>query len=289
MSPFIRVLVLGLVIAGRVASAQSVADATPAAPVRQAPPLPPAPAPVSLTPAQMEVFLTKAKIVSIRSVSTGVTDSKRATLSDGTVTHDAHVQAVNQEMAVFQAGKATEVGFKDSYRFNIAGYQIALLLGLDNVPMSVERRVESKTAAVTWWVDDVKMDEKKRIEVKSAGLDPERTSKQMHVMRIFDELIQNRDRNQGNILWTSDGKMWLIDHTRAFRTGSDLMHPEQLTRCERSLLDHLRTLNADAITPAKTSLTKLEISALMKRRDALVKHFDALIAARGEAAVLFTP
>jgi hypothetical protein len=83
--------------------------------------------------------------------------------------------------------------------------------------------------------------------------------------------------------------MWLIDHTRAFRTGSDLMHPEQLTRCERSLLVHLRALNADAITPAKTSLTKLEISALMKRRDALVKHFDALIAARGEAAVLFTP
>jgi hypothetical protein len=287
MSPFIRVLVLGLLIASRAASAQSVPDAVPAAPAVQA--TPPAAPPVSLTPEQMEVFLTKARIVSIRSVSTGVTDSRRATLSDGTITHDVHVQVVDQAMPVFQAGKQTELNFKDSYRFNIAGYHVARLIGLDNVPMSVERRVDTKTAAVTWWVDDVQMDEKERMRIKSPGVDPDRTSKQVQVMRIFDELIQNRDRNQGNILWTKDGKMWLIDHTRAFRLGGDLIKPEQLTRCERSLLDHLRRLTADAImTATKGSLTKSEASALLKRRDAIVKHYDALIARRGEAAVLFT-
>ena len=287
MSPFIRVLVLGLLIAGRVASAQSAAGTTPAAAASQAPPA--AAAPVSLSPAQMEVFLTKARIVSTRSVSTGVTDSRRATLSDGVVTHDAHIQVVDQAMPVFQAGKVTELNFKDTYRFNIAAYHVARLLGLDNVPMSVERRVDTKTAAVTWWVDDVQMDEKERLRLKSPGADPDRTSKQVQVMRIFDELIQNRDRNQGNILWTKDGKMWLIDHTRAFRLGPDLIKPEQLTRCERSLLDHLRGLTADTIMAAtKRSLTKAEAGALIKRRDAIVKHYDALIGERGEAAVLFT-
>ena len=39
-------------------------------------------------------------------------------------------------------------------------------------------------------------------------------------MRIWDELIQNRDRNQGNILWTHDWTLWLIDHTRAFRLNT---------------------------------------------------------------------
>jgi hypothetical protein len=271
MSPFIRVLVLGLLIAGRVASAQSAAGTTPAAAASQAPPA--AAAPVSLSPAQMEVFLTKARIVSTRSVSTGVTDSRRATLSDGVVTHDAHIQVVDQAMPVFQAGKVTELNFKDTYRFNIAAYHVARLLGLDNVPMSVQRRVNTKEAAVTWWVDDVQMDEKERLRLKSPGADPDRTSKQVQVMRIFDELIQNRDRNQGNILWTKDGKMWLIDHTR----------------CERSLLDHLRGLTADTIMAAtKRSLTKAEAGALIKRRDAIVKHYDALIGERGEAAVLFT-
>ena len=26
----------------------------------------------------------------------------------------------------------------------------------------------------------------------------------IHIMRVFDELIQNRDRNAGNLLWTTD-------------------------------------------------------------------------------------
>jgi len=105
MSPFIRILVLGLLIGGRAVAAQSVPDAVAAAPVAQA--TPPAAPPVSLTPAQMEEFLSKARIVSIRSVSTGVTDSRRATLSNGTITHDAHIQVVDQAMPVFQAGKQT--------------------------------------------------------------------------------------------------------------------------------------------------------------------------------------
>ena len=54
-----------------------------------------------------------------------------------------------------------------------------------------------------------------------------KTTKQIQIMRVFDELIQNRDRNQGNILWTNDWTMWLIDHTRAFRLGKELLKPEQ--------------------------------------------------------------
>jgi hypothetical protein len=37
-----------------------------------------------------------------------------------------------------------------------------------------------------------------------------------------------------------------------------------------------------------TALTKEEIAAVLARRDAIVKLFDARIAQRGEAAVLFT-
>ena len=40
-------------------------------------------------------------------------------------------------------------------------------------------------------------------------------------VRVFDELIANRDRNIGNMLWTSTWKMWMIDHTRAFRRGAE--------------------------------------------------------------------
>ena len=52
-------------------------------------------------------------------------------------------------------------------------------------------------------------------------------------MRVFDELIANTDRNVGNLLWTTDGKMWMIDHTRAFRLQPTLKAPQLLQRCDR--------------------------------------------------------
>src|SRR5262245_40747125 len=118
----------------------------------------PAAAPVpSLTPEEMTTFLLKARIGTLKNIGTGVTDSKKATLTDGTITHDAHIQTVDIARTVFEAGKASETNFKDTYRFNIAGYRLSTLLGV-RVPVSVERTVNGSTAAVTWWVDDVGMD-----------------------------------------------------------------------------------------------------------------------------------
>jgi hypothetical protein len=242
-----------------------------------------------LTPSEMEAFLLKAKVVDIRDAGAGVTGSQRVKLTDGKVTHDAHVQSVDIAKPVFNAGAHTEMNFKDTYRFNIAGYRLARLLGIETVPMSVERNVNGKTAAVTWWVDDVKMDEKERLKQKMMGPSPLRTSNQIQLMRIWDELIQNRDRNQGNILWTSDWTMWLIDHTRAFRLGNDLMKPADLTRIDRGLLTRLKALTDKSVADAVgDSLMKGERDAVLARRDQIVKLLEERVAKVGEGAVLFT-
>ena len=243
----------------------------------------------TLSPSEMETFLLKARVMDLRDAGAGVTGSQRARFSDGRLTHDVHVQSVDIARPVFEAGAKTELNFKDTYRFNIAGYRLARLIGLDTVPMSVERAINGKTAAVTWWVDDVQMDEKDRMKKKTMGPDAQRTSKQIQIMRIWDELIQNRDRNQGNILWTSDWTMWLIDHTRAFRLGKNLVKPEDLTRCDRGLLDRLRGISEQSLAEAVgDSLTKDERAAVITRRDRIVKHFDDRIAKLGEASVLFS-
>ena len=249
-----------------------------------------APAPVALTAPQMEEFLLRAKIVRTRGAGGGITGSQRATLSDGVWTHDAQIQIIDQARTLFQPpGAAPEMNFKDSYRYNVAGYRLAVLLGLDNVPMSVERRVDGKLAAVTWWIDEVMMDERERLKTEARGPDPERTAMQTHVMRVFDELIANRDRNMGNLVWTKDWTMWMIDHTRAFRLDTDLQRPNVLLRVERSLLEHMRGLTLDAVTKSVgRSLTRQEIQAVLKRRDAIVTLFDAKIAERGEGPVVYT-
>ena len=256
------------------------------------------PAPITardLSPEEMRVFLAEAPILKTRRSSKGVTDTRVATLSDGRRIHDAQIQTVDDARALFEAGKKSEVNFKDTYKFNIAGYELARLIGLDNVPMSVERKHQGKTAAFTWWLDDLlivdgdPVDEEVRIKKKIRAPDSLRFSRQIQIMRIFDELIQNVDRNQGNAMWDKDWKLWMVDHTRGFRLGRELKKPEDLVWCERGLLDGLRRLTAEALTNAVgKNMTKQEVDAVMVRRDLIVKHYEALIARRGEDVVLFT-
>ena len=127
----------------------------------------PATAP-SLSLEEMETFLLNGRIVSRRERSKGVTDAYRVTLSDGRTTHDAQVQNVDIARAIFDVDpKHTELNFKDTYRYNIAGYRLARLLGLKNVPVSVPRNVDGKPAAMTWWIDDVAFDESGRVKAKA--------------------------------------------------------------------------------------------------------------------------
>ena len=191
-----------------------------------------------------------------------MTDTIRVTLSDGRITHDAQIQTVDVEKTVFEAGKASETNFKDTYRYNIGGYRLARLLGMNNVPMSVKRLVDGKDAAVTWWIDDVQFDEQGRLKQDApAGPQPGADGRsRLPTVCVFDELIQNHDRNQGNLLWTKDWTLWLIDHTRAFRLGKELMKPDQLTRCDRALLAAMRALTFEAMNKAMGDV-------MTKRRD----------------------
>jgi hypothetical protein len=262
---------------------------SPALQGRQQAPLPPQTAP-TLSVEEMDVFLRTARITKKARAKKGVTDTIRATLSDGRVTHDAQIQTVDIEKTVFAAGKASETNFKDTWRYNVGGYRLARMIGLNNVPMSVKRGVDGKDAAVTWWIDDVQFDEEGRLkQTPRQGPDPDRTAKQISTRLIFDELIQNRDRNQGNLIWTKDWTLWLIDHTRAFRLGKELMKPEQLTRADRGLLASLRTLDFDAMKKSMGDvMTDDELRSVVARRDLILKHFADRVALLGEPVVLFT-
>lgn len=244
---------------------------------------------VALSPEAMEKFLLTAKMVSSRAAGDGITNSQIATFTDGTVTHDVHIQTIDEFKMVVRTQNMSEVNFRDTYRYNIAAYRLAMLLGMDNVPMSVERNINRKLASVTWWIDDVLMSERERSKKNDEGPDASRYAMQVHLRRVFDELIQNRDRNLGNIVWTKDWKMWLIDHTRAFRLGEDLVNPALLQRCDQALCAALKTLTVDRVkTAVGRSLMSNEVEALVARADKIVKHFDALVAKNGEGRVMYT-
>jgi hypothetical protein len=248
-----------------------------------------APSVPTLTRAEQEEFLLNAKILKTRPAGQGVTNSLRATLSDGRITHDAHVQKVDISKLEFRGTRGTELNFKDSYKYNVAGYLLDKLLDLNMVPVSVERKVGADYAAVTWWVDDFLVDEGQRRKQKLEAPDQGFYAQQMHIMRVFDQLIMNTDRNLGNLVWTTDWRLWMIDHTRAFRRQASLTAPATLLRMERKLFEKMKALDASTLEATMGRfLTKDEIKALLSRRDEIVELFTDAMAKRGEAAVMYT-
>ena len=244
--------------------------------------------PTDLTDNEKAEFLQKAKIIKTRGTSEGITNSVLATLSLGALTHQAQVQDVDIYKASFPTARGTELNFRDSYQYNIAAYKLSRMLGLDTIPVSVERKIAGKTSAVTWWIDDVLMTEKTRYFKGTEPPDPNIWNQQIYRVRVFDELIYNTDRNLGNLVITNDWKLWMIDHTRAFRLNKKVGNRKQLVKCDRELLEAMRNLDSEGVNrELKVCLSNSAIKALLARRDEIVSYFDEQASKRGESAVLY--
>jgi hypothetical protein len=236
-------------------------------------------APVSRwTIPEQERFLRTANILSETFAGKGITNSKKAMLSDGHRQHLAHIQFVDEHKAIFKGKDGSEEkDFKDTWKFNVAAYRLAKLLHLtDMVPTSVERVVNGKESAVTWWIDGVAMDEKERLAQNIRPPDVAAWNRQMDTIRIFDQLIYNMDRSQENLLIDKNWKAYMIDHTRAFRKWQSLRNPAAVTHCAPELLRALKELNRDEIVrDLGPYLDDEEIAGLMARRDLIVAKLES--------------
>jgi hypothetical protein len=243
----------------------------------------------NLSKEQIKQFLLTAKVVGSRQSKKGVTNTSRLTLSDGTLTHDASFQPVDEHSSVkhFADGR-TEVNFVDSYKSNLAAYALAELVGFDDMmPVYVERKWEGHSGSLSWWLP-VKMDDAERRSQKLEPPDKDAWNNQMYKIRVFDALVYDSDPNLTNVLIGEDWKLWRIDFSRAFRDFKELKDPKDLVRCDRQLFEKLKALNADQLTEkTRQYLSKDEIKAVMARRDKIVAIFQKLIAEKGENEVLY--
>lgn len=198
---------------------------------------------------QIEQFLLTAKVIKSGPAHRGITNSYRLTLTDGTITHDAHFQPIDEHAAMKEmANGRREMNFVDSYKYNIAAYQLAEMLGLDDmVPAYVQRKWEGKTGSFSF--------------------------------RVLDQLVYDTDPNLTNVLIGEDWKIYRTDFSRAFRLYKDLQSTKDLVQCDRQLLAKLKALDGNELAArTKGFLNKQEVQAVMARREKIVDHFQKLIA-----------
>jgi hypothetical protein len=254
-------------------------------------PTPTVPTGLPLVGAEAEDFLRNAEIVELKRFDTrGVTLPRRATLTDGRLTLRAVFKTINEfEPRKKLADGRVLLNFRDSYKHEIAAYELATLLGLDIVPPCVERSVRDEVGALCLWVEGAMTEWERSQERQIAAPDPADWNRQMYTIRLFLQLIADTDfQNISNLLVDSDFRVYKIDATRAFGTDKKLRSEGALDRFSWSLLEALRGLTPEMAKAAlEPWLTKGQIKAVLQRRDRILELADRRVAEQGEDAVLF--
>jgi len=272
-------------------------SATPTASIREAAPLSaqrvwlgPDGAPLPFqTDEKILKFLKTAKICSTDPIPIGVADPRRVLLEkDGVQAHATFKEDVDyrQERVRLSDGSYI-IELRDYYTYEYAAYEMSHLLGLDNVPPTVIRRVDRNVGSLQIWVE-ASMTELERREQGLRVPDLVSWIRQVLSMYLFDNLIGNLDRNLGDVVIDSAWKLWTIDHSSSFAVRFEPRNMEDIVVCERGVWERLQALDENQIDERLgDALTGRQISAMLDRRDILVAHIQALIDQRTEDAVIY--
>jgi hypothetical protein len=163
-------------------------------------------------------------------------------------------------------------GFWESYKSEIAVYELDKLLKLDMVPPSVERQLEGINGAAQLWVEDTfgVKDEESPVGSQRVHWDT-----QLARMAMFDNLIGNRDRNRANILRDAEWNLILLDHARAFGASAELA--SKMTRIDGALWTKIESLTRSQLDAALGKLIgDKEVQAILDRRDRMRAEVKSL-------------
>lgn len=223
---------------------------------------------------EVEKLLTEGKVLKIEDVPIGVTKPQRATLEG--------------EPPIRFAWKPLtpgyNKGFMESYKAEIAAYKLDRMLGMNMVPPIVARRLYGRDGAAVLWVENTRP---WSVEKPPQGPEPQ-WSLQLTRMKMFDLLIANIDRNQGNLIYDIDWHLILIDHSRAFIGKKDLKGIAPLGRVDRELWDKMAALTLEDLDRGLEKWVGTnEKKALLARRGLMAKQIQEKIAKQGEKFVFY--
>ena len=227
--------------------------------------------------AEIEDYLRTVPIQKMEALSVGVTKPMRAFLPEGGPSKYLVWKAI-------QPGRYNS--YWESYKSEIAGYELDKLLALNMVPPTVEKTHRGERGAAIMWVSPAKSF--KDLGVTTAPTAPPQYqaawNRQIVKAKMFHNLINNIDPNLGNWLVDPAWNLVLIDFSRCFTNGSQMSHV--LTRVDEDLWNRFKALTEASLTPALGAyIGKGEIRSIIQRRDKMAQNIEKLVKEHGEAHV----
>lgn len=228
--------------------------------------------------AAVEEFLRNGKVLEIEEIGSGITRPKKVLLEWNGETRKAafkNVALTHGRHRMPDGGYG--LSFTDQFRYERAAYLLDRHLGLHMVPVVVLREIEGEPGALIQWVSGA-VNEMDRRNQELNPPDPATLIRQRDVMKIFDALIRNEDRNLSNeLITTDDWRLHLIDHSRSFRVTKKLTEgfDDEPVSLPRGLYEKLKSLELDPLRELLGELlSTARIKAILARRDRLVKKID---------------
>jgi len=226
--------------------------------------------PVTAEARVCERALREGTIVSSRDVGQGVSGALKVALRFGGAEVPAVFKSVDTEVKgyTFHGEKAPK--YRDSWKHEIAAYELDQLLGLRLVPTTVERKVSGRRGSLQAWADRTLT----RFGQGPAPPDSRLAENYLHAQRFFDYLIFNTDRHTRNVVFKSDWRPVAIDQSIAFHALKRPYRP--LYRFPRGPIEALERLDRRALEKSLGRyLEKDEIDGLLARRTRILELVKA--------------
>ena len=239
------------------------------------------------TPEQLalEQFLKTARVVDISvGTSGGRSEPWVIRLTDGTTERRGFFKYIHRPRPGFAS---------ESYKREIAAYELAKRLGVDIVPPVVERTIEDRPGRKTEgslqiFVEGCITENDRRLK-KLEPPDPQAFANALDEIAVFENLIYCPREDLGDLLVHRDSwKVCRVDFLEAFDPDPRLLPRSAITRCSKRLYQGLESVDPKILRSVlKAYLNADEIESLLERRLRILEVLRQVIRTKGEAAVLF--
>ncbi len=247
------------------------------APIAVSPVLPRAP---RAAPEELEAFLRTARVVEVqKSDEKGRTAPWRVILDDGRFLRRAIFKYVDRRRPH---------PFADSWRYELAAYEISKAFGLTLVPPAIEREIDGVTGSLQAFMEGAFRVEDLLRAAGRAG-DGGTTDRALRSCRVFENLVYGTCADaRDTYIMPDDGRVFQVDFSSAFTPESRLLPGCEITCSSRTLYRALLAWGDDRMAGLLAPYLRAdELDALRRRRSLIIEKIAALIREKGEAAVLF--